>query len=206
MRLLELFAGSCTFSEIAEDEFNYVTTTLDSGKELKTKEQLAKIDYICDILDFKYETLPRFDVVWASPPCTYFSVSSIGHHWNKDHTPKTKEAEHGLRIVGRTIEIIDYLGPKYFFIENPRGKLRKLDIMQDIPRKTVTYCQYGEARMKPTDIWTNLNWTPKPICKNGDTCHVSAPRGSNTGTQGMANSYEKAKIPKELCKEILEAI
>jgi hypothetical protein len=133
-------------------------------------------------------------------------VASIGHHWNKDHTPKTKEAIIGVNLVKKTMEIIDYLGPKYWFIENPRGKLRKLEIMKDLPRKTVTYCQYGEERMKPTDIWTNLNWTPKPICKNGDTCHVSAPRGSRTGTQGMANSYEKAKIPKQLCKEILEAI
>ena len=61
--------------------------------------------------------------------------------------------------------------------------------------------------MKPTDIWTNSeNWKPKAMCKNGDNCHVSAPRGSQTGTQGMANAYEKSKIPEELCKEILISI
>ena len=28
-------------------------------------------------------------------------------------------------------------------------------MLKGIPRKTVCYCQYGEDRMKPTDIWTN---------------------------------------------------
>jgi hypothetical protein len=205
MILLELFAGSCSFSDEAK-KYGYETITVDNGEAFVDDTPFKKIDYIENILSFYYQELPSIDIVWASPPCTYFSVASIGHHWNKDHTPKTKEAIIGVNLVKKTMEIIDYLGPKYWFIENPRGKLRKLEIMKDLPRKTVTYCQYGEERMKPTDIWTNLNWTPKPICKNGDTCHVSAPRGSRTGTQGMANSYEKAKIPKQLCKEILEAI
>ena len=60
-----------------------------------------------------------------------------------------------------------------------------------LPRYTVTYCQYGDNRMKPTDIWTNHPCPKfKPPCKNGDPCHVSAPRGSQTGTQGLkAVSY-----------------
>ena len=58
--------------------------------------------------------------------------------------------------------------------------------------------------MKPTDIWTNNNkWKPKPMCKNGDSCHISAPRGSRTGTQGLLNAYERSKIPENLCLEIL---
>ncbi len=210
MNVLELFAGSCSFTKTAwelnkakiemglwnADFYNTFTTDYKQNPD-------NSIDFVVDIFDFKYKDLPSIDIIWASPPCTFFSVSSIGHHWNKDHTPKTKEAEYGMAIVEKTIEIIDYLGPQFFFIENPRGKLRKLDIMKDIPRKTVTYCQYGENRMKPTDIWTNLDWEPKPMCKNGDSCHESAPRGSRTGTQGMKNAYEKSKIPYELCKELL---
>ena len=77
--------------------------------------------------------------------------------------------------------------------------------MQELPRYTVTYCQYGDKRMKPTDIWTNHpNPCFKPPCKNGDPCHVPAPRGSQTGTQGLENSIEKAKIPKELCYHIVD--
>ena len=59
--------------------------------------------------------------------------------------------------------------------------------------------------MKPTDIWTNHPDTKfKPACKNGDPCHVSAPRGSKTGTQGLKGSKERSTIPTELCKHIVE--
>ena len=59
--------------------------------------------------------------------------------------------------------------------------------------------------MKPTDIWTNdSRWLPRPMCKNGDTCHVSAPRGSSTGTQGLKDNYLRSIVPEDLCKEIIE--
>ena len=78
--------------------------------------------------------------------------------------------------------------------------------MQRFKRQGVTYCQYGDDRMKPTDIWTNSDtWIPRPMCKNGDSCHISAPRGSRTGTQGLANAYERSKIPEQLCLEILNS-
>lgn len=84
--------------------------------------------------------------------------------------------------------------------------LRKMPIMADLPRQGVTYCQYGDTRMKPTDIWTNsTKWIPRPMCKNGDPCHVAAPRGSKTGTQGLKGAYERSKIPEELCFEILKS-
>lgn len=61
--------------------------------------------------------------------------------------------------------------------------------------------------MKPTDIWTNdLEWRPRPMCKNGDTCHVAAPRGSKTGTQGRAGSYERSKVPIALGTEIIKGL
>jgi len=208
MKILELFAGSRSFSKVAE-ELGHKTFAVDIN-------DFDNIDYITDILDFDCFKIPfKPDLIWASPPCTYFSVASIGHHWNKDHTPKTKEAELGVKIVNKTIEIIEMFQPDYFFIENPRGKLRKLGLFDGIAeRTTVTYCQYGDTRMKPTDIWTNNlqsvfnpnGWKPKPICKNGDPCHVSAPRGSQTGTQGIKGNYERSKIPKELCLEILKTI
>lgn len=43
----------------------------------------------------------------------------------------------------------------------------------------------------------------KPMCKNGDLCHVSAPRGSRTGTQGLKSSKERSVIPKQLCEHIV---
>ena len=202
MKLLELFAGSRSLGKVA-DKLNYEVFSSDF-------EAFEGIDYQVDILEFDVSKVPfKPDIIWASPPCTGFSVAAIGHHWGGGkgaYIPKTDTAKLGIELVKKTLEIIDYFKPKYWFIENPRGVLRKLDIVKHLPRKSVTYCQYGDDRMKPTDIWTNSeSWFPRPMCKNGDPCHVSAPRGSRTGTQGLSNAYERSKIPEQLCLEILQS-
>jgi hypothetical protein len=136
-------------------------------------------------------------------------------HWTKkdgQFIPKTDTATEGLQLVRRTLWLIrelKKLNPKLiWFIENPRGALRKMPLVQSLPiRHTVTYCQYGDSRMKPTDIWTNSeNWQPRPMCSPGSNCHESAPRGSHKGTQGMSNSFERSKIPEKLCHEILKSM
>jgi len=200
MNIVELFCGTKSFAKVAQERGHNIFTT--------DKNPIFKPTICCDILSFNPKTVPfKVDVLWASPPCTFFSVASIGKHWYPDHRPKTAQAQWGMIIVRKTLEIIKELNPTYWFIENPRGKLRKLDIMENLLRRTVTYCQYGDTRMKPTDIWTNhKQWTPKPICKNGDSCHVSAPRGSRTGTQGLKGNMERSVVPRNLCIEILESI
>ena len=220
MKILELFAGSRSFSKVAEELGHEVYTT--------DAEPFEKIDQVCHINLFDelqmFDEFGKPDVIWASPPCTTFSVASIGHHWkggNKAYIPKTKRAEEGIWLVDYTIWLIHFIKPKYFYIENPRGLLRKLPVitenrfMPQHARHTVWYCQYYNSekdtikRAKPTDIWTNdMNWKPRPVCKNGNpNCdHEKAPRGSKTGTQGLKNNYERSKVPYELCKEILEGI
>ena len=203
MKVLELFAGSCSFSNVAAT-YGFETYTTDI-------KQFGDIDTVSDIFDFDYKNLDfQPDIIWASPPCTTFSVASCGKHWtapdeNGLRYPKTNEAEVGLKILEKTIEIMHYLNPKYYFIENPRGLMRKMLLVQPFDRYTVSYCQYGDTRMKPTDIWTNLEFDAK-LCKNGATCHEAAPRGSRTGTQGLKNNHERSKIPYLLCREIIETI
>jgi hypothetical protein len=150
----------------------------------------------------------RPDFIWASPPCTTFSVASIGRHWNVDKTPKDRQTELAIELVRHTRALIEELAPRLgYLIENPRGMLRKLDLLADLPRRTVTYCQYGETRMKPTDLWGSVsNWIARPNCKNGDQCHESAPRGSRTGTQGIKEPKDRSRVPYELSKELLEAV
>lgn len=136
--------------------------------------------------------------------CEKFSVAAIGHYWNAgSYTPKTQEAREALALLEHTVELIRELSPTYFFIENPRGMMRKMECLKGIPLYTVTYCQYGDTRQKPTDIWTNHpNPQFKPMCKPGDPCHIAAPRGTTRGTQGIRNIADRARIPEQLCYHI----
>jgi site-specific DNA-cytosine methylase len=165
------------------------------------------IDYVVDILDFDISKIPfKPDVIWASPPCQWFSVACIGRNRNKDWSPKTDSARLWILLLEKTLEIIEKIQPKYFFIENPRGMMRKMPHMKNFIRHTVTYCQYWDVRMKPTDIWTNNeNRKPKQPCKNWDSCHISAPRGSKTGTQGLKWDFERSRIPHKLCLEVMQS-
>jgi hypothetical protein len=202
MKVLELFAGSRSIGKSAEI----------LGFEVFSSDLInfENIDYPISILDFDVNKVPfKPDIIWASPPCTGFSVAALGHHWTggkNAYIPKTETAKLGIELVKKTIDIINYFQPDYWFMENPRGVLRKLDIVKNFKRNTITYCQYGDDRMKPTDIWTNsTKWISRAMCKNGAPCHVAAPRGSRTGTQGLKGAYERSKIPNQLCIEILKS-
>ena len=149
------------------------------------------------------------DVIWASPDCTTYSVAAISRHRRRDAngnlTPISDYAKRCDEVNKHLIELIKELNPRFWFIENPRAGLRTMSFMKDLPRYTVTYCQYGENRQKPTDIWTNhKNPRFKLPCKPGASCHEAAPRGSRTGTQALKNSVERSKIPILLCEHIVE--
>lgn len=147
------------------------------------------------------------DFIWASPPCTAFSVASIGKHWHTDKTPKSDLAQASIKLVAETLELIRDINPKAWLMENPRGMLRKQPIMQEFTRHTITYCAYGDTRMKPTDLWGYVPyWTPRPKCANGDNCHVSAPRGSRTGTQGIQGAKTRSMVPIALGQDLLQAL
>lgn len=205
MKTLELFAGSRSFSKVAQ-KLGHQTYTTDN-------QDFEQIDQVCDIFNFDIDKMLEEyghpDIIWASPPCTAFSVASIGHHWNQDHTPKTEKAVLGVEIVQRTKEIIEKLNPQYYFVENPRGKLRKLPVVDSFPyQKTITYCSYGDMRMKPTDIWSNTDFTTRLMCFNGnkDCHHAPAPRGSKTGTQGLKGDYLRSQIPAALFEDLFAEI
>jgi C-5 cytosine-specific DNA methylase len=196
---VELFCGTKSFSEVAKT-LGHATHTIDNDPR-------HEADVTADIRDVK--VIPRTDVLWASPPCEAFSVAAIGRNWNPDYTPKHVRAVAAQLIIKKTMSIIQEARPTWWFIENPRGMLRKLawfdHVVRDMlgVRHTVTYCQYGDARMKPTDIWTNAWWwTPKTACNNGDPCHEPAPRGARTGTQGIRGAGDRGRIPSGLFTEL----
>lgn len=208
LNVLELFAGTKCISN-AFGQRGHKTFSVEWNKNFEN------IDLYDDVNNLTPERIIELcngipDVIWASPDCTTYSVAAIGHHRKKDANsgsliPVTDYAKFCDKTNSHVVDLIKALNPRYFFIENPRGGLRKMGFMKDLPRYTVTYCQYGDSRMKPTDIWTNH---PNPMfkepCKNGDPCHTSAPRGSRTGTQGINGAKYRSQIPKKLCDHIVK--
>lgn len=205
MKVLELFAGTRSigkeFEKAGHEVYSIEWDTVHPNINWYT--DIGKIT-AQDIL----ERFGKPDIIWASPDCTSYSIAGISHHRTKQMSgnlaPKSDYAKVCDVVNQNVLKLIEELNPTYYFIENPRGGMRKMDFMQHLPIYTVTYCQYGDTRMKPTDIWTNHpNPQFKPMCKNGMPCHVSAPRGARTGTQGIKGTIDRSRIPQELCQHIV---
>ena len=211
MNVLELHAGSRSIGKVAEflgmNVFSVDWTNYEN------------IDLVIDIEKIQPSDIPFIpDIIWTSPDCTTYSIAGISHHRNGT-IPTSDYAKKCDRVNFNQINLIAYylkINPNLkFFIENPRGMMRKMPFVKGIDRVTVWYCQYGDDRAKPTDIFTNHlyslfnpdGWIPRYECHNGNTkCHHElAPRGSKTGTQGKKDSYNRSKIPEQLAIEILKS-
>jgi len=188
MKILDLFSGLGGFSQAFEDRGHSVFT-IDNEPHFTTT--------LCaDIMDIEPKNLPFTpDVILASPPCNCFSVASIGKHWeNGQPDPNTLKA---IALVKHTLNLIYDLRPRYWFLENPRAMLRTII---GNPPVTVFFAQYGENRLKPTDIWgrhpkgfKDMQITDKTLLD-----YEKAPRGSKRGTQRITSPEERARIPYQL--------
>lgn len=205
IKVLELFAGSRSIGNAAEKMGMQVFSVDWVGYE--------KIDLVADIGELQLSDVPFVpDIVWASPDCTTYSIAAISTHRNGCE-PKSEYAvkcdnvnRHFISLIEQWLKINQNM---VFFIENPRGMLRKMPFVQGFARHTVWYCQYGDNRAKPTDIFTNSkSWVPRQPCfnNNKDCHHESSPRGSRNGTQGRPAKYDRSKIPDSLCEEILKSV
>ncbi len=206
IKLVEFFAGSRSIGNVA-DKLGYQVFSVDW-------KPYDKIDFVGDVQNMVIQDVPFIpDAVWGSPDCTTYSIAACSTHRTNSIEPKSEYAkkcdavnQHFIYMIKEWLAINPNL---VFFIENPRGMLRKMPFMQEFQRHTIWYCKYGDDRAKPTDIWTNSKiWQPRPMCHNGnkDCHHQPAPRGSKTGTQGRKGSYQRSMIPEELCYEILNTL
>jgi len=228
LKTIELFSGTGSFSKVARFR-GHDTFCVDKFKGLGQLDFQLDLSNEKQVFVFNRTFSPMYGLsfVWASPPCTTFSVASLGHHWKGGkgaYIPKTDKCKEGLEILENTVRTIACLQPTYWVIENPRGVMRKVIDklfekygLVDVKHNTITYCSYGDNRMKPTDLWCNFDWKTKPMCKNyrydkegniiNKHCHhEGARRGARTGTQGLKDNKERSVIPPSIFEELFNTV
>jgi hypothetical protein len=216
MMVLDLFSGLEGWAKVARLR-GHDTVTLDLDPRFGA-------DHVVDILTVdRLEDLERggpFDLICASPPCEGFSTGSMRRHWGggvRAYVPISDTARNGLALVKHTFRLVDEYRDRHpatvYVIENPRGVMRKVTPRR--PTATTWYCQWGESRAKPTDLWTNASlFAPGgwPSCRNGAPDHDAQSRyywkrkalGQNGGTQGLPGPAERALIPPALAAAFIE--
>ena len=209
MNVLELFCGTGSVGKVCEElGHNVISVDLESK---------FKPTHICNILEFDYKQYPKdhFDIVWGSPPCTEYSVLKYSHLgrtikgsiYTKERLEK--DMEEADKLVLRTLEIINYFNPHYYFIENPFGRLKDRDIMKDKPYYVVDYCRYSDwGYKKRTCIWTNKK-DFKPLrcnkeCGNMIDGHHKNNLGNDFHKTKSFTLHEKYRIPPDLIYSLLE--
>jgi hypothetical protein len=206
MKLLELFKGTGSVAKV----FNKMYPDC----EIVSVDILKKYQptFCGDILDFDYKKyqVGHFDIIWASPECKVYSKIQhtwIGRKWDNMEQLQQVRQENS-KYVKRVLEIIDYLKPTYWFIENPwDSAMKDLDFMKELPSIRFDYCRFGYMYQKPTRIWTNRKLeTMKCECKEKRHkfrlgMNSKKVRGATTD-KDPTNINEKYSIPPKLIEHL----
>ena len=186
-RLLELFSGTGSIGRA----FSAL------GWEVDSVDIKGSPTWRTDVRNLDLQSLPHYDIVWASPPCTQYSTSR-----SNNKTPR--DIEGADELVNTALRIIAHCQPLLWWIENPQtGLLKSRPMMQNLPYHDVDYCCYGTLYRKRTRLWTNArSWTGARLC-NRTTC--PAMEGNRHKDQAETRSNRRADlyaIPAALCNNI----
>ena len=210
MKLLDLFSGGKSVARVAES-LGYTVTTLDINKNYQP-------DIIANVLDFDYKSVwmpGDFDVVWASIPCETFSAarrSNIGRMVNGHILTNERLLSDcetlGVPLLRRTQEIIEYLQPRVWFIENPYTGTMKNYIFEK--PAVFDYCMFGFPYRKRTAIWSNVS-LESVMCDGSHLINGRHQRtvigASTTGLPGQGGGRNKKgryAIPEALITKLID--
>jgi site-specific DNA-cytosine methylase len=171
MRILDLFSGSGSIKKYFKEKENVEVISLDFCKKYKP-------DILVDIMEWGYKEYPigYFDIIIAGPECKIFSnlqYTWIGRKW-RDQEHLQEEQKKNSIFINKTIEIIEYFNPKYYFIENPLHSkiwnyVENENYLNDFI--IVDYCAFGFNYKKPTKFLTNLKKKNKRCVCTGTPKH-----------------------------------
>jgi site-specific DNA-cytosine methylase len=196
MKLLELFSGTKSVSNAVGSQFNEIISVDILNKYNPT--------FVCNILEWDYKQYPEgyFDAIWASPPCTEYSIIL------NSRPERKRNIEFANSIVQRTLEIIQYFKPNKWFIENPQtGLLKNQSFMKNIPFYDIDYCMYSDfGYRKRTRIWTNKNTFNAKLCNKQCGNMIGNTHKYSTGNSymGLKTKHQKDlyRIPEKLIQDL----
>ena len=191
MRLLELFSGTGSVGRAFEAR-GWEVTSLDSNPK-------ASPTICSDILQWDYKAFEpgHFDAVWASPCCTEFSIAL---------KKRPRNLPVGDALVLKTLEVIDYLKPRWWAIENPAPQNPPLHaraahgqghVLQVRLPLQEAHGHLAQLALGPLPGALPQGRPLRGLPRN------SSPRGRATkGRQGSNSRDQLYSIPPALCDEI----
>lgn len=225
IRMLELFKGTGSIGKAVGRIAPHVQVI---SLDLESKYNPT---IVSDIMDWDYKIYPPgyFDMIWASPPCTYYSsMQNFGSKKREAGWLEGKRAESDL-IIKRVLDIVNYYQPRKFLMENPQtGYLKSRDIMQGLTWTDCTYCMYGYPYKKQTRFWGTTEGLTLKLCNRQNRCtswdgkkHGFSIGMSRTHSKTSTSQYgnlaqyykdqgltygleQKYSIPPPLCDELIK--
>ena len=201
MRLLELFSGTKSVSKAAK-KLGWETTSLDMDGRHGP-------DLLMDIMDFDETQYPKdyFTFVWASPDCRAYSVARTNAKIPRDEAMAASDI-----LVTKTKQIIAYFGCP-FCIENPASsRLWKREVAAGLQCITTSYCVFGYAYRKNTNLASNF-LVSLPTCPGPGLCpqmvgkqHLEHAQGGGGIIDKSHSKDELHSIPEGLIHEIFRQL